>query len=98
MRYVIVALLAFALLAAGAAYELRAPSRTEVPAIQLRPIVESERSPTKPSQAPPKRKKPADTESEAGSGGGGAAPAPAPAPADDDDDDGSDDGDDGGDD
>jgi len=102
VRYVMLAVIALALLAAGAAYESRGPSGTQVPAIELRPTEKNERKPTKRPDPAPERKKSAGTGSGTESGGGGAAPAPAPAPApageddDGDDDRWEDDGDDDG--
>jgi hypothetical protein len=105
---------AFAVLAAGSAYEWGGSNGTDVPAIGLRPERPAEDKPSERSKA---RKKPeadrAETKGGAGTGDsttaqsetpssggtGGASPAPAPAPAPaGDDDDDGDGGDDDGDD
>jgi hypothetical protein len=97
VRYAILAITVLALLAAGAAYELRGPSSPDVPAIELRHLQEDERRPRTTPEAPRKRE-----ESSEVSRGIGATPAPAqaPAPAGGDDEGGDDswdnDGDDGG--
>jgi hypothetical protein len=103
MRWAILGLTALALFAAGAVFQSRAPSTTEVPVIELRPVEDEPRPAKRPASAP-NDKQSAGTRSRT-DGGGGAAPAPAPAPApaggdddpdddDPDDDAGEDDGDD----
>lgn len=106
MGYVFAALAVIALVAAGAAYESRAPSRTAVPAIELRaaPVqkVRKVQAPkrVKAQQKPKPQKKRKQASARArfssGSGGAGAAPAPPSPPlrAGEDDADSDDDGDD----
>jgi hypothetical protein len=101
MRYALPAFLFFALVAAGSAYDMRAPRRTPVPAIELRPNPVREVKAVKRPQTVkrPRRvhrlQKPrvaqrgsARARLSSGHGGAGAAPAPpSPAPAGSDDDD-----------
>jgi hypothetical protein len=103
VRYALLALAIFAVLAAGPVYEWRGSKGTDVPAIELRP--ERPRG-EKAAKLPTVRKERRSERRSDSTEGATPAPAPAPAPAggdDDDDDDGEDDdgdddGDDGGDD
>lgn len=99
MRYAVPALAIVALVVAGAAYESRTPSRTKVPAIQLRshPARAEAAKPEKRLKRvhvhKPNRSSARDRIS-SGSGGAGAAPAPPSTPlraGEDDDDNGADD-------
>lgn len=104
MGYAFAAVAIIALVSAGAAYESRAPSRTAVPAIELRPApvqkVRKVQAPkrVKAQQKPQKKRKRASARARfsSGSGGAGAAPAPPSPPlrAGEDDSDSDDDGDD----
>jgi hypothetical protein len=91
MRYAVVGLAVLVVVAAGLAYETRDPSRTEVPAIELRTDEVSEPESTK--RVGPKEKRKEESAQRRTRSGRGAAPAPgqAPVPAGDDD---GDDGDD----
>lgn len=88
MRYALPAFLFFALVAAGAAYDARAPRRTPVPAIELRPTParEVKAKAVKRPKRVQRAKKPriskgssARPRLSSGYGGAGAAPAP-PSP------------------
>jgi hypothetical protein len=107
MGYALAAIALLALVAAGAAYESRAPSRTMVPAIELRlaPVRTIQvQAPTRVVKARRKAKPKIQTRKRAsararfssGRGGAGAAPAPPSPPlrAGEDNSDRDDDGDD----
>jgi hypothetical protein len=103
MRFALPAFAIVALIAAGAAYESRTPSRTPVPAIDLRPeprrAVTARKRERKPLKKQHMRKRSsARARFSSGRGGAGAAPAPPspalPAGEDNSDRDDDDDGDD----
>jgi hypothetical protein len=85
MRYALPAFLFFALVAAGAAYDARAPRRTAVPAIKLRPAPVREVKPKavkRPKRVQratkPRISKGSSARARLSSGYGGAGAAPAP--------------------
>jgi hypothetical protein len=102
MRYALPAFVFFALVAAGAAYDVRTPRRTAVPAIELRPTPAREvKAVTRPKRVQrvkrvqhvkkPRIAKGSSARARLSSGHGGAGAAPAPPspglPAGDDSDD-----------
>lgn len=88
MRYALPALALIALVVAGASFESRTPSRTVVPAIELRADLRPEAEPKPVKRLKKAKKQPrqkanrssARARFSSGSGGAGAAPAPPSPP------------------